>query len=134
MHGDGLADDEAIGDELADGLAGVGVGDFADFVGVEPDLALAAVRDRGRQALLGTEVHPASRVVLVVCFCSGSMMRGESGIERSSMVSCVVGTMHRNRVRYTVQSNLHLECRCRWMSVGVGASNDVAGSVTRGRG
>ena len=58
MHGDGLADDEAIGDEFADGLAGVGVGDFVDFVRVEPDLALAAVRHGRREALLRAEVHP----------------------------------------------------------------------------
>ena len=58
MHGDGLADDEAIGDELADGLARVGVGDLVDFVRVQPDLALAAVGHGGREALLGTEVDP----------------------------------------------------------------------------
>lgn len=45
MHGDGLADDEAILDELADGLAGVGVRDFALLAWVEPDLALAAADD-----------------------------------------------------------------------------------------
>jgi hypothetical protein len=42
VHGDGLADDEAILNELADSLAGVGVGNLADLVGVKPDLALAA--------------------------------------------------------------------------------------------
>lgn len=52
MHGHGLFDDESIGDELADGLAGVGVRDFTDFVGVEPDLALATANDGGGQALL----------------------------------------------------------------------------------
>jgi hypothetical protein len=60
VHGDGLADDEAIGDELADGLAGVGVGDLVDLVGVEPDLALAAVGHGCREALLRAEVHPAA--------------------------------------------------------------------------
>jgi len=45
VHGDGLADDEAICDELADGLAGVGTGDFADLVGIEPDLTLSAAND-----------------------------------------------------------------------------------------
>lgn len=59
VHGDGLADDEAVGDELADGLARVGVGDLVDLVGVEPDLALAAAGHGGRQALLRREVHPA---------------------------------------------------------------------------
>ena len=42
MHGDWLSDDEAIGHELSDGLAGVGVGDLAGLVGIKPDLALSA--------------------------------------------------------------------------------------------
>lgn len=54
VHGDGLSDDEAIGDELADSLAGVGVADLADLVGIEPDLALAAAEHRRGQALLGS--------------------------------------------------------------------------------
>ena len=58
VHGHGLADDEAIADELADGLAGVGAGDFGDFTGVEPDLALAAADDRGSEPSLGAEVDP----------------------------------------------------------------------------
>ncbi len=58
MHGDGLADDEAIADEFSDGLAGVGVGDLRHLVGVEPDLVLAATDDRRGQALLGAEVDP----------------------------------------------------------------------------
>jgi outer membrane receptor protein involved in Fe transport len=58
VHRHGLADDEAIGDELSDSLAGVGVGDFALLVGVEPDLALAAADDRGGQALLSSQVDP----------------------------------------------------------------------------
>ena len=41
MHGNLFADDEAIRDELTDGLARVGIGDFVDFVRVQPDLALA---------------------------------------------------------------------------------------------
>ena len=45
MHCNLLLNDEAIGNELADCLAGVGVGDFIHFVGVEPDLALAAAND-----------------------------------------------------------------------------------------
>jgi len=56
VHGDGLADDEAISHELSDGLAGVGVGDFAGLVGVKPDLALSAAYDGGRQAFLGGEI------------------------------------------------------------------------------
>lgn len=56
--GDGLSDDEAIGDELSDGLARVGVGDLSLLVGVEPDLALAAADDRGGQALLSSQIDP----------------------------------------------------------------------------
>jgi hypothetical protein len=56
--GNGLANDQAIGDELSDRLAGVGVRDFALLVGVEPDLALAAANDRRGQALLSSEVDP----------------------------------------------------------------------------
>lgn len=58
VHGDGLSDDEAIGDELANRLAGVGVGDLADLVGVQPDLALAAAEDISREALLSSQVDP----------------------------------------------------------------------------
>jgi hypothetical protein len=60
VHGDWLADDEAISDELSDGLPGVGVADLADLVGVEPDLVLAAADDRGGQALLGSQIDPAA--------------------------------------------------------------------------
>lgn len=52
MHRNGLADDKAIADEFADGLAGIGVRDLVDFVRVEPDFALAAANNRGGQALL----------------------------------------------------------------------------------
>lgn len=58
MHGDWLADDEAISDELADGLTGVGVGDLGDLIRVEPDLALSASHNGRREALLGTKVNP----------------------------------------------------------------------------
>lgn len=58
VHGDGLADDEAIADELADGLAGVGVGDLIHLIGVEPNLALAAAHHGGGEALLGAKVDP----------------------------------------------------------------------------
>lgn len=60
VHGDGLADDEAILNELADGLAGVGVGDLAHFVRVEPDLALSAANNGRRKALLRAEIDPKS--------------------------------------------------------------------------
>jgi len=62
VHSDRLADDEAIGDELADGLTRVGVGDLVNFVRVQPDLALAAVGHGGRQALLSAEVHPGKGI------------------------------------------------------------------------
>ena len=58
MHCDRLADDEAIGNKFADGIARIGVGDFALFIGVQPDLALAATDDGGRQALLCAQVWP----------------------------------------------------------------------------
>ena len=45
MHRDWLANDKAIGDELADCLAGVGIGDFVDFIRIEPDLALSTACD-----------------------------------------------------------------------------------------
>lgn len=59
VHGDLFADDEPIGDELADGLAGIGVGYFGSLVRIEPDLTFAAADHRGRQALLRAEVYPA---------------------------------------------------------------------------
>lgn len=58
VHGDRLADDEAIADQLSDCLTRIGIGDFADFVGVEPDLAFATADDGRREALLGAEVGP----------------------------------------------------------------------------
>lgn len=58
VHGDWLADDEAIGDELANGLAGVGARDLVDLVGVEPNLALAAAEDISREAFLSSQVDP----------------------------------------------------------------------------
>jgi hypothetical protein len=58
VHGDWLADDEAIADQFSDGLTRVGIRDFVDFIGIEPDLALAAADDRRRQAFLSSEVDP----------------------------------------------------------------------------
>jgi hypothetical protein len=60
VHGDGLSDDEAICNELSDGLAGVG--DLAGFIRIEPDLALSAADDGRREALLGGEVDPIVRI------------------------------------------------------------------------
>ena len=64
VHGDLLANDETIGHELADRLAGIGVGDFVHFVRIEPNLAFAAASDRGREALLGAEIDPEGDQVL----------------------------------------------------------------------
>jgi hypothetical protein len=45
VHGHRLSDNEAIGDELSDGLARVCVGDLALLARIEPNLALAAAND-----------------------------------------------------------------------------------------
>ena len=59
VGGNGLADDQAIADELADRLARVGVADLVNLIGVEPDLVLADTDDRGGQALLRSEIDPS---------------------------------------------------------------------------
>jgi outer membrane receptor protein involved in Fe transport len=71
VHRHGLADDEAIGNELSDGLAGVGVGDLALLVGVEPDLALAAADDGRGEALLGSQVDPSGGLLLAIALACG---------------------------------------------------------------
>ncbi len=65
MHRDLLADDKAIGNKLADGLARVGIGDLRSLIWVEPDLAFTASNDRGREALLSTKIHPADKMKIV---------------------------------------------------------------------
>jgi hypothetical protein len=65
VHGNRLADDEAICDKFADGLAGVGIGDLVDFIRIEPDLALAAADNGCRQALLSSKVDPTDAISLV---------------------------------------------------------------------
>ena len=60
VHGNGFTDDEAITNEFADGLAGIGVGDFVHFVRIEPDLALAAANHGGCEALLRPEIDPVA--------------------------------------------------------------------------
>jgi len=52
MYSHWLADDQTILDQLADVLPRVGIGDLVDFVGVEPDLVLAAAHHACGQALL----------------------------------------------------------------------------------
>ena len=64
MHSNLLANDETIGHELADSLAGVGVGDFVHFIRIEPDLALATANDGGREALLSAEIDPGRQYPL----------------------------------------------------------------------
>ena len=59
VHGDGFADDEAIADQLADCLTGIGIGDLVGLVRVEPDLAFAAADHCGGQAFLSAEVDPS---------------------------------------------------------------------------
>lgn len=81
MHSDGLANDEAIGNELADGLAGVGVGDLVDLIRVEPNLALATSNHGGGEALLSTEIDPKEEFSSALRFSSlieGIRMCGES--------------------------------------------------------
>jgi len=58
VHGDRLLDDESIRDELADSLAGVGIGDLVDFIGIQPDLVLAASQDGCGKSLLSSQVDP----------------------------------------------------------------------------
>ena len=58
VHGDGFTDDEAIANEFADRLAGIGIGDFVDFVRVQPDFALATANHGGCEALLRPEIDP----------------------------------------------------------------------------
>lgn len=58
VHCNRLLNDEAIGDELADRLTGVGVGDFVHLIRIKPDLALAAADYGSGEALLSTEVDP----------------------------------------------------------------------------
>lgn len=73
VHGDGLSDDEAIGNQLADRLAGVGVGDLVDLVWVEPNLALTAAEDIGREALLGDQVDPVQQKIDTSAFHTASI-------------------------------------------------------------
>lgn len=45
VHRDRLSDNEAIGNELSNCLARVGVGDFILLIGIQPNFALAAAND-----------------------------------------------------------------------------------------
>ena len=61
MHGDRLADNKAISDEFTDRLAGVGIGDFVDFIRIEPNLALSTACNRGSEAFLSSQVDPVRK-------------------------------------------------------------------------
>ena len=56
MNGLWLADDQTILDQAPDVLARVGVADLVDFIGIQPNLILAAVEDLSGQVLLHTEI------------------------------------------------------------------------------
>jgi len=58
VHSNWLADDKAISHELSDCLARVCVGDLVRLIGIEPNLALSAAYDGGRQTFLCGEVDP----------------------------------------------------------------------------
>lgn len=75
VHGDWFLDDEAIGEEFSDSLAGVGVGDFIQFVGIEPDLALAAAGNGGSEPLLSSKVHPVEMKLLAGSLESRTVVR-----------------------------------------------------------
>jgi hypothetical protein len=99
VHGDGLADDEAICDELPDGLAGVGVGDLADLVGIKPNLALSAADDGGRQALLGGKIDPiVRRSQLLLMMSRDAILRPTRAGFRSRIISSRGGEKTRRAV------------------------------------
>jgi hypothetical protein len=45
VHSRWFANDKSIGDELADGLTGVGVANLVHFIRIKPDLALPTADD-----------------------------------------------------------------------------------------
>ena len=57
VHHHVLADDQTVLHKLADALAGVGEGNVVHLVGVHPNLALTALKDRGSKSLLKSEIH-----------------------------------------------------------------------------
>jgi len=52
VNGLRLLDDQTVLDQTTDVLAGVGIGDLGDFIGIHPDLVPAAFQDGGGQPLL----------------------------------------------------------------------------------
>ncbi|TQE04609.1 hypothetical protein C1H46_009802 [Malus baccata] len=63
-----LPDDETILDQLSYVLARVGHGDLADFIGVEPDLAVTALEDTGGEPLLELERNHRRRLTSFLVF------------------------------------------------------------------
>jgi len=87
VHGDRLADDEAIANEFADGLPRIGVRDFVHFIRIEPDLALSAANNRGSQAFLSSQIDPAVRWPVSKCRTRGA----EGEWERHGPMVILVG-------------------------------------------
>jgi hypothetical protein len=58
VHSHWFLDDKAICKEFSNSLAGVGIRDFVQFVGIKPDLAFTAASNGGGEPLLGPQVHP----------------------------------------------------------------------------
>jgi len=52
VNGLRLLDDQAVLDQTTDVLAGVGIGDLGDFIGIHPDLVPATLQDGSGQPLL----------------------------------------------------------------------------------
>ena len=52
VNNGGLLDNQTIAVQLGNVAARVGQGNFIDFIGVKPNLALSALKDGSRQALL----------------------------------------------------------------------------------
>lgn len=75
VHGDWLADDESISYELSDGLAGVGIGDLAGLIRIEPNLALSTSYNGCREALLCSEIDPEEFEMLAAGPLKTSMTR-----------------------------------------------------------
>jgi hypothetical protein len=83
MHRDGLLDDESILSELSDCLSGVCGGDFGGFVGIKPNLALSAVQNVCRKALLRAEVDPTMNFELVLTNKAKCFDNDKTGIAKS---------------------------------------------------
>ena len=56
VHNSGLLHDETISLEALNVATAIGQGNFVDFVGVQPNLALSALEDGSGEALLQTKI------------------------------------------------------------------------------